>query len=351
MKRKIYFILSSLRAGGSEKVFWLLSQGFNKSIYEITIVLLDSQDSWFSTEIDDVKVIDLKTKKASLSFFKLSRLLVREKPFAVFSTGGQVNTLVGFISFFINIRLIIARPTNVAEKEKFLSVKGKLLSIISERFFQRFDFIICQSEEIKRSFSENNNIQKQKLVIIPNPVLPTEFLRDISNSVHIKRLIVVARLTKQKGLHRLLDLFKDLPLNYTLTIVGDGPLKNEILVKIAELNIRDRIDVLGRVSNVTELMSQHTVCVLSSFIEGFPNVVVEALSVGTPVVSFEVGGINEIIRNDFNGYIVKQDDKESFKECITKACNKTWDSSAIKKDINNRFGINKVVVQYEKLIN
>lgn len=350
MKRKVFFIISSLSAGGAQRVFWLVSQYFNHSLFDVSIVLLDSTRSFFSHEIEGVTIIDLKTKKASLSFFKLYNLIKAEKPYAVFSTGGHIDTLVSFTSLFVKIPLIIARPTNVTDKERFSNAKSKFLGKISSKFYQHFDVIVCQSDEIRNSYYKKCKIDWEKLVIIPNPVIETKFLRTIVSDNQKIRLIVVARLTEQKGLRRLINIMKDLPSNYHLTIAGDGPLRSEILEQIELLRIQDRVQTLGTVNNVIDLIAEHNLFVLPSFIEGFPNVVIESLSVGTPVVSFEVGGINEIIQNDFNGFIVEQGNIDSMKAHIIQACFKKWDSCAIQEDVKARFGIKKVVGYYEKLI-
>lgn len=350
MKKKVFFILSSLTAGGSERVYWLLSQGLDKSLYDVYLVILDSSRSFFSSDLKDVKVIDLKTAKASRSFFKLYRLLKKEKPYAVYTTGGQINALVGFTSFFVDIPVLIARPSNVAEKAKFAGNKSKFLSLFTNIFYKRFSKIVCQSEEIKAGIVNKYGQLSQKMVVIPNPVVPTEIIKNGLESRREKKLIVVARLAKQKGHERLLEIFKELPSNYSLTIVGDGPLKQEIIDKVASLQLQGRVKVLGLVQGVPSLIAEHDLMVLPSFIEGFPNVVVEALSVGIPVISFKVGGISQLIKNDFNGYILEQNDSEGFKNSIIKAANKSWDASAIKNRVLEQFSIDKVVQYYERLI-
>ena len=58
-KKKVYFILSHLGAGGSERVFWILAQYFNKSNYEVSLVILDSRDRFFSTALEHVNIINV----------------------------------------------------------------------------------------------------------------------------------------------------------------------------------------------------------------------------------------------------------------------------------------------------
>jgi glycosyltransferase involved in cell wall biosynthesis len=90
---------------------------------------------------------------------------------------------------------------------------------------------------------------------------------------------------------------------------------------------------------------------MTSFTEGFPNVILEALAVGTPVVTFEVGGTDVMIKPGFNGYILKQDDMNGLRDGIIKACNSSWDHEAIKADTLNRFSLNHIGQMYKHLLN
>ncbi len=349
IKKKVFFVLSSFNAGGSERVFWLLSQNFNQSFYDVSVVLLSGRNSFFSLDLKGVNVIDLQSVRASRSFFKLFNLLKFEKPTAVFTTGGQINSLVGFIYLMIKKPILIGRPTN-EDNSNFLTLKAKILGLISGTLYNQFDRIICQSEEVRMYVKNKFKISDHKLIIIPNPVALNSLDHCIKNTGHCKRLIVVARLTPQKGIIRLLDIMKVLPTDYNLTIVGEGSQRAEIEKIIVESNLTNRITLLGLIGNVLEVVSQHDLFVLPSYIEGFPNVVIESLSVGTPVVSFSVSGISDILSDSFNGFIVEQNDLIEFKAKIISACERQWDRDAIREDVYSRYSIERITRLYEKLI-
>ena len=349
MKKKVFFVLGNLRAGGSERVYWIISRYFNKTDYDVSLIVLDTTNAFFSTEMDGVRVIDLKTIKASRSFFKLYRLIKNEKPYAVFTTG-HVKTLVALISWFTKIPIVVGRESNLLDKMVALSgVKDKFWDKFVSLTYKKLNIGICQSQEIKRSMQNRYNIPEEKLVVIPNPVLPTPLLRQEHKSDN-KRLIFIGRLAVEKGVFRLLEIFSRLPQGYSLTLVGDGPLKQDVQKKIKQLHLEQRINLTGNVREVVHLIAQHDLLVLTSFTEGFPNVVLEALSVGVPVVSFNVSGLSAMVKNTINGYIVEQDDFPGFRSKIVIACNRSWDSQAIKEDILARFGVKKIVQQYENLL-
>lgn len=354
MKKKVFFILASLIDGGSEKVFWLLSQGFNKKLYDVNIILLDSNKGCFSTELSGVTFINLDTKKASKSFFKLYKLIKKEQPYVVFSTTDHINILVSFVSLFVKIPNLIARASNNPHQMKhFEGLKSRFWMLFTRLSYNKYDKIVCQTEEMKQSVLVEYNLNPKQLVVIPNPVLYTNIIKEANRGngiVYQKKLLIVARMSKEKGFDRLLEIFSELPETYFLSIAGDGPLKNDIVDKINLLKISSRVKLLGRISNVIHTISKHDVFVLSSFTEGFPNVILESLSVGVPVVTFRVGGISGLVRDGFNGYVVEQDDMDGFKNKVITACNKVWNADVIKEDVCSNYALDKVVQQYECLI-
>lgn len=351
MKKKVFFVLSSLRAGGSERVFWLLSQYFDRRRFDVTLVLLDMKQPFFSTNLDGIRIIDLNSIRSSRSFWKLFRLLKKEKPDVIYSTAPQVNLLVSFVSFFGSSRILIARESCIPDQlVPYISFRGRILEMLISRLYRRFDFIICQSEEMRQSLAVKYRLNENRLIVIPNPVVPTPIIRNGNGHSPKKKIIAVGRMVKEKGHERILQVFAGLPAEYELTIAGGGPLKEYLIQLAAKLGITKRVHFAGQVHEITKLIAEHDLMVLGSFTEGFPNVVIEALSVGIPVVTFSVGGVSQVIEEDFNGYIVPQGDLAGFRHAIIKACEKKWDAQGIKAQTIKQFGIQEVTSRYASLI-
>ncbi|MDB5144683.1 MAG: hypothetical protein JWQ66_3396 [Mucilaginibacter sp.] len=352
MKKKVFLVVSSLGAGGSEKVFWLLSQGFDKEKYDVYLILFDSTREFLSSKIPNVQVIDLKTIKASRSFFKLLRLIKKEKPYAVFSTAMHLNLLIAMISMFVKIPNIIARESNIfTERVKNAGATAKFWGLFVNYLYKRFDKIVCQSDEMLSSFLLRFDIDQDKLIVIPNPVLFPEKIKKTAYTDNVKRVLILARLVPVKSHKRLLEIFSTLPANYTLTIAGDGECRSAIESQVNNLGIKNRVNMLGLISNTSEVIAKHDVMALSSVTEGFPNAVLEALISGMPVVSFRVGGIEALIKNDFNGYIIEQDDMKGFRNSLIKACSREWDSEVIGNDAEQRFSLKVIADRYTSLLN
>jgi glycosyltransferase involved in cell wall biosynthesis len=351
MKKKIFFVVSSLGAGGSERVFWLLAQGFDKELYEVFIVHLGSDKTAFSIVLDQVTVVDLKTVKASRSFSSFYRLVKKEKPYAVFSTGAHINILVALVSIIIYIPYKIARESNVYEE--MANIKGNhigLWGLLMSVFYRVFDHVVCQSVEMKISFLKKIRLPARKLIIIPNPVL--EYFPDkrVKYTDGIYKILIVARLAPEKAHFRLLDIMAKLPMHFYLTIAGDGPCRKELTQQIEKLGIGPRVMMLGEVDYVEQLLISHDVCVLTSLTEGFPNALLEAISHGTPVVAYKVGGLSDLIISGFNGYVVEQNNELAFAKRLQQACLSQWDHTAMIKDIQHRYALKKIANSYQALI-
>jgi glycosyltransferase involved in cell wall biosynthesis len=125
---------------------------------------------------------------------------------------------------------------------------------------------------------------------------------------------------------------------------------NILKAQVSTNDLESRVFFTGNINNVALKISQHDLLVLSSFTEGFPNVVLESLSVGVPVVTFRVGGVDELIKEGFNGFVAEQNDVAKLKRQIIRACNQTWEHDKIKADITNRFALDKIGQAYETLL-
>lgn len=121
------------------------------------------------------------------------------------------------------------------------------------------------------------------------------------------RIIAVGRLSAEKGLAGLIDAFARLSpeSGAHLVLVGDGPLKSEIDAQVTRLGLTDRVTLLGRLPEAETLVeiARSDVLVLSSFMEGLPIVLMEALALGKPVIASRVAGIPELVREGETGLL------------------------------------------------
>lgn len=123
------------------------------------------------------------------------------------------------------------------------------------------------------------------------------------------RLVCVGRLCAEKGQLLLLEAashLKQQNISFKLTLVGDGPLRQELEVSIAQLNLQDHVEITGWADSaqVRQTILAARALVLPSFAEGLPVVIMEALALGRPVISTYVAGIPELVESEACGWLV-----------------------------------------------
>ena len=350
----IYFILSSLEAGGAERVFSILIDNFDTERYDVYLIILDNSNQFFQFTNKNFTIIDLGIDRAYKSFWKLFREIRKRNPDVIYCTGTHVNVIVGLLRMvFLRQKKtrFIARQSNIPDLiRNYSNLKSRLVNLFIRSLYNKFDFIVCQSVEMRNSLRDLYHVDNRRLAVISNPVRPFAPTKLEKTSNLKKNMICIGRINTVKGHERLIDTFSELDKNYHLSIFGNGVLKESLQYKIREAELDGRVKVHSAIENVQSEISKNDVLIISSFTEGFPNVALEALSVGVPIVSYEVGGIKEIIRNGFNGYVIAQNDAEGFKNAIIRASENKWNKEEIIKDVNERFSIERIVAEYCNLI-
>jgi len=153
------------------------------------------------------------------------------------------------------------------------------------------------------------------------------------------RLIAIGNINKEKGLEYLFEAIKDLKDKVSLTVVGDGPLLKEFKEKNKDVTF------IGRVEHkeLPRIINQHDVLVHPSYVESFPNVILEAMACGKPVIACNVYGIPEMVTDGYNGFLVRPKNIIAIKEILIKFNDKKKLFAAIRTDAQK-----KVHEQFQK---
>ncbi|MDX3775802.1 glycosyltransferase, partial [Chromatiaceae bacterium AAb-1] len=196
----------------------------------------------------------------------------------------------------------------------------------------------------------------KKIGVIHNPVnkliesyVVNNGISDLSKKSYI---LCVGRLEKQKAFHyaiiafsRIIEQYPDLRLK----IVGKGILEPQLRALCDELQISNLVDFEGFNQDVISYYLEAKLTLLTSLYEGFPNVLVESISLGTPVVAVDCqSGPREIITKD-NGYLVPPADLDALVGAISKALNREWDVEAILTS-SEKFSLQYAIAKYEELL-
>ena len=189
------------------------------------------------------------------------------------------------------------------------------------------------------------------VMTIYNPVDTSKFVPNKEN--HDKfTFITIGRMSPQKNQALLLKSFSNIvnyDKNVSLIFIGDGELKEELFALTKQLNIENYVKYIGNVSKVECFLNKADVFVLSSIYEGLPMTILEAMSIGLPIISTNVGGVKDVVTD--NGLLVGVNENELTEamELIMHSKEKyNYFANNSKKNAKN-FNLEKIAEEYEKV--
>lgn len=358
VKKKILFIVPSMRGGGSERIISIILNFLDRKKFEPILVLLKKEGPYLDDISRDIKIIDLHAAQARYAIIKVIRTIKQVKPDIIFSTLGHLNILIAMIKPFLSKNIIfIARESNTVSVQNKQYKHPMLFDLLYKFFYNNFDHIIAQSEYMKKDLIDNYNIVKEKIEVIYNPVNFTK-IEDLANkeidAIYKSdkcNLLAVGRLEYQKGYDLLIEVMMKLDDKFHLTIVGQGKEEGKIKHLVESFDVKKKVTFAGFQSNPYIYMMHADLLILSSRYEGLPNVVLEANACGTPVVAFESpGGTGEIIENGVNGFLCECENIDDLTEKIIKASSYRFNKNGIKNSTRNKYDINTIITHYEEVL-
>lgn len=321
------------RAGGAERVFVILANQLVKRGYDITVLTFDNEDmeSFYplSTGIRRICISRIEVEKTLpwLPSQLIRRLVIARRAIlnlncdGLISFGDSMNIFTLWLSFLTLKKSIIAdrnHPHYKNRRLRFRIERALLYPFCSSLIVQTKGVISCYPRWLR-----------QKTTVIANPVdFRFEGIESIGNTVNsiIKRqnfrILTIAKLMPQKGLDVMVKALKKLDQQYAhwvWTVLGEGPLLKSLQDMIIQSDLQSKVYFEGVVENVGEYLKQSDLFVLSSRFEGFPNVLIEALACGVPVVSTRCPfGPEDIVQDGFNGMLVSVDNDTELSDAILK---------------------------------
>jgi len=354
---KILFIAPPMLGGGAERLLTVLLKHMDRDRITPLLVLIQKRGVFLSQVVKDVRVIDLGANRVRYALSKIIGIVRQEKPDVVFSTFVHVNIMVILARFFIPRRIrYIARETNIPSFNMKQSPFRYVLPLLYRILYPRFDRVIYPSNDMLDDLTSHFGFPRSKGVVINNPVDIKgigEQTNNTKRNFNDKKFNILAagKLKYQKGFDLLLQSMAYIEeKDFHLTILGQGPEENALKGIARDLNLVEDVTFAGFVENPYSYMVDADLFVLSSRFEGFPNVVLEAMACGIPVVAFDCpGGINEIIENGINGLRVEPGNVKAFAKGIETARRTKWNREEIRNFINNKFGVKRIVAEYEEM--
>ena len=159
-------------------------------------------------------------------------------------------------------------------------------------------------------------VRPRQLVTIHNGIGRDAPLTSVASAGPV-RLVCVARFSPQKNQATLIRALSGIQDDWRLSLVGDGPLEDDVRRLTAELGLADRVEFLGARDDVNSILAQSHIFVLPSNWEGFPLTILEAMRAGLPVVASDVGGVGEAVVEGVTGYLVDRRDEEMLRDRLS----------------------------------
>ena len=352
---KYSFLINSIEGGGTEKVCKLLAVALACKGHSIDLFIFDN-DKKKEALHENINLIFLGKKNSLKSFRVFIKILPSIQTSSILVFNHELALSLLFAKFFTRKNLkIISRMSNTFSMTiKFKRFTYRVVVNLLMKFFYRYmDHYIFQSEGIKADLIQNYGVTGPS-TLLSNPIEIPDSKHYITPYKSHTRLLYVGRLVKQKNIIDLLNIIKDLHEKYPniiLTIVGDGPEREILEAYTIKNNLDKKVFFVGQQESVSEYYYKSDLTLLTSFNEGFPNVLLESIAHGVPVISYNCpSGPSEIIENGVNGFLVEYLNQTEFKEKIILGLNYNWESDRLINSIN-RFKSEYIVSNYEKALN
>ena len=323
---KIIQLITSLGNGGAEKFVVELSNELAKSNDVILCTFRDNQP-WMipPTKLSaDVKLHSLSVRggKNIQNIIKIFKLIKREKP-------DVVHVHSSLIMYYLFFFLLIFKKTKFCYTIHSHSEFPSLISLFN--FLNKFHLLVKSWTLIALSKSIKDDFEKKypKLcfVYVENGIAPLELsdkqldifaeLKEISLKGAVL-FLAIGNYTSAKRFDFLAEIFKDLfsTHNVRLLIIGKDVSKDKLIEnKIISLDASN-VSMLGIKTNIADYLNLSDAFICSSSIEGLPLVILEALSLGKPIVTTPAGAIREVVVNNENGFVAEDFSKEALIEKI-----------------------------------
>lgn len=351
--RPLALFVPSLFGGGAERVFVTLANTLvDLTSYPIHLVVIRDGGDFWSEVRPEVRVVNLATRHMRRSLPALIRYLRSVRPQALCSTLSYCNVVM------ILAWWLAGRPGRLLVREANVILKGQVL----RRFLMRLTYpyathVIVLSPEHRSNILNAKVSVRDTIKTIGNPALDLQTEQgnaatpDFLPQSNTRFICAVGSLTYQKGFDILLRSFSRLSDNSLhLAILGDGKLRAALEAQSMDLGIADRVHLPGFVTRPMDIVQYASLFVLSSRWEGFPNVVLEALGKGVPVVATDCPGANRsILRDGDLGHLVTPDDPEALAESISEALANPRASQAERLQRAQDFAAPKIAGEYLSL--
>ncbi len=316
--------------GGIQRVFVDLALGFLERGLAVDIVQATSEGEFRDQVPVGARLVDLNASRALTSIIRLARYLRRERPDAVISGAIQTNLAAVLARAIARVpsRLVLTEHNIVSAIARDAPMlRTRVSPFFVRKLYPWADEIVTISEGSAEDLAVILGIPKNRIHVIYNPVIGDQLWKraaepladDLFFADRRPVVLAVGRLHYHKDFSTLLRAFAEVrnKVNARLLFLGDGEERAALTSLANNLGIASDVSFKGNVSNPLPYMKHAAVLALSSTVESFGLVLVEALAMGLPIVATDCPtGPREILRGGAYGTLVPVGDSSAFAEAL-----------------------------------
>ena len=305
------YVVGQLGAGGLERQLYLLLRAMDKNYYRPAVVVWNFSEG--DVYVSKIRALTIPvysfswTMSRIAKLFALRRLVKQLKPLVVHSYTFYTN-LVAWLGTIGTNAIPIGAVRSDFEWAK--NGNGHVLGNLSARWprTQIFNSIAsaCQAQNSRSAFVPQNcfvvrnGLDLEQFPATPPPPNGRSRILGVGSLISVKRwdrALLAACQLKSRG------------ADFLLQIAGEGPLRQQLEQQAQNLGIGDRVEFLGYTEDIANLLAEASFLMHTSESEGCPNVVMEAMACGRPVIATDVGDISRLIDDGKTGFVVRAGDE------------------------------------------
>jgi glycosyltransferase involved in cell wall biosynthesis len=377
IKKKLLFVITQPVVGGAQKYVFDLAKNFSKD-YQVSVAIGEPIDGdlFKKLEGEKIKSIFLKHLKRNinvlsdiLAVFELIKLFKKEKPDIIHLNSSKAGLLGSAASFFSVLITNNYKPKTIFTAHGWIfkediSHRTRRISVFLSWLSSKFqDRIICVSSDDFNEAIKYRVTPPRKLSVAHNAVDKIEFLSRQEAREKISKkigheisgdtiaLVNLGRLYATKGLGYLIESFNKLEKDLILVIFGDGPEKENLKLQVSSYKLQSKVFFVGDIPDASKYLPAFDAMVLSSTKEGLPYSILEAGLASVPVISTNVGGVGEIIKDGENGILIESKNSlaisDAIKSLISDEDKIKRFSAELKKTVSENFSFEEMIERTE----
>lgn len=359
----IALVISTLGAGGAERVMTLMANHWAVQGHSPTLITLDSAGRDFYPVHHGVRRVGLGLLGDSAGLCQatvgnlrrvlgLRTAIRKSKPDVVVSFIEKTNVLTLLSTMGLAIPVVVSERID----PRYHDVE-RLWSFLRWAIYRRAAALVVQTNGL-RDWAEQF-VDRRAVCVISNPLMQqgSAALGVGQHAGTGRTVVAMGRLVTQKGFDILINAFARCASEHpewNLIIIGEGPERKRLEEIADHLNIGSRVRFTGRLTNPLEVLRKADLFVLSSRYEGFPNALIEAMACGLPVISTDCpSGPREIIRDGVDGVLVSANNIAELAVAMDRLMGDELERQRLSSravEISDRLGIERVMGLWDELL-